>query len=192
MQIMKTINAVLLLPYAILMACGRTEPPAITTAPAAADFPTTAITTASAQASLTGASGSSVNGELRLTAQGSGVTIVGEMSGLNPRAEHGFHVHERGDCSAPDATSAGEHFNPGHMDHGPPTETARHLGDLPNIGADSEGRATVSANLADATLHDGGPNDLVGKAFIVHEKRDDYITQPSGDAGAPIACGIVR
>jgi Cu-Zn family superoxide dismutase len=78
------------------------------------------------------------------------------------------------------------------VDHGGPSSDTRHLGDIPNIEADANGTATVSATISGATLRDGGPNDLVGKAVIVHSKRDDYTTQPSGDSGARIACGVVK
>lgn len=118
--------------------------------------------------------------------------IVGEMSGLPPEAELGFHVHEFGDCSAPDASSAGAHLNPGQAAHGGPATPVRHLGDLPNLASDSSGNATVETTLTGATLRDGGPNDLVAKAFVVHERRDDHVSQPAGDAGARIACGVVR
>lgn len=167
---MKT--SLLLLCCAMLMACSPSEP--------------------SARSSLSGSSGSSVQGELHLTAVDGGVLIVGEMSGLPPDAELGFHVHEFGDCSAPDASSAGAHLNPGQSAHGGPATPVRHLGDLPNLASDLSGNAKVETTLTGATLRDGGPNDLVAKAFVVHERRDDHVSQPAGDAGARIACGVVR
>jgi len=157
---------------ALLMACSPREP--------------------SARASLSGSSGSSVQGELQLTAVDGGVLIVGEVGGLQPDAELGFHVHENGDCSAPDAESAGPHFNPGQSVHGGPATAARHLGDLPNLASDSTGIAKVETTLAGASLQDGGPNDLMGRAFVVHERRDDHVSQPAGDSGIRIACGVVR
>jgi Cu-Zn family superoxide dismutase len=164
--------ALLLLACAMLVACSPREP--------------------SARASLDGSSGSSAQGELLLTAVDGGVLIVGEMSGLRPDAELGFHVHEHGDCSATDASSAGAHLNPGQSAHGGPATPVRHLGDLPNLASDSSGKATVETTLTGATLRDGGPNDLVARAFVIHERRDDHVSQPAGDAGARIACGVVR
>jgi Cu-Zn family superoxide dismutase len=91
-----------------------------------------------------------------------------------------------------DAKSAGDHFNPTGAPHGAPASADHHLGDIPNINADSSGHATLAASITGATLRDGGPTDLVGKALVVHAQRDDYKTQPSGDSGARIACGVVR
>jgi Cu-Zn family superoxide dismutase len=184
----------LLIPSVVLFACSRAETPPAETA-AASMPPATAMEPASAMASLAGKSGMEVAGELRFVAAESGVTITGAINGLAKGTEHGFHVHEQGDCSAPDATTAGGHFNPAGVPHGKPTETtptAGHLGDLPNVMADDTGRATVNATIAGATLRDAGNNDLIGKAVIVHAKRDDYTTQPTGDAGARIACGVIR
>ena len=143
-------------------------------------------------AKLAGKSGSSVQGELTLAATEGGVAITGQITGLKPGTEHGFHVHETGDCSAPDAKSAGGHFNPSNVAHGGPTSDVRHLGDIPNIRSDASGNATVSATIPGATLRDGAADDLVGKAIVVHAKRDDYLTQPSGDSGDRIACGVIE
>ncbi len=185
-----------LIPLALLAACNRAEPPAATTpgeaaepaAPVATETPGTTM----AQAILASASGSQVTGQLNLTVGASGVIVAGELSGLTPNTVHGFHVHENGDCSAPDASSAGGHFNPGHVAHGGPETPARHLGDIPNVQSDANGNAVVNATVSGATLRDGGANDLFGKAVVVHARRDDYKTQPSGDSGDRIACGVVR
>jgi Cu-Zn family superoxide dismutase len=198
---MKLHPLLLLIPSALLFACSRAEtPPADTvTAPASAPAATTPTTMepASAMASLAGKSGKQVTGELRFTAVegGGSVNVTGAINGLTKGAEHGFHVHERGDCSAPDAGTAGEHLNPAGVPHGRPTTDAPssgHLGDMPNVTADDTGRATVNATIAGATLRDAGNNDLIGKAVIVHARRDDYTTQPGGDAGDRIACGVIR
>ncbi len=84
------------------------------------------------------------------------------------------------------------HFNPTMQDHGNPSMPPHHLGDVPNIKANNEGKADINARIEGATLGDGGPNDLVGKAFVVHEKVDDYKTQPSGNSGDRISCGVVE
>jgi len=188
-----------LVSLAVLTACNRAETPPATEAesPASLNEPLTpagAVSPAAAVVVLAGKSGSEVTGELDFAATDGGVSVTGEISGLTQGSEHGFHVHEKGDCSAEDATTAGEHFNPGQMPHGGPTMAAstRHVGDMPNIMADEQGHATINGTVQDATLRDGGPNDLIGKAVIVHEKRDDYVTQPSGDSGKRIACGVIR
>ena len=188
-------RALLLLPVALLFGCSRTESPASRAAEPTAAAPTAVAApepTATAQATLASASGSKVSGDLQFSAGPGGVAVTGRVTGLPASTLHGFHVHEYGDCSKPDARSAGEHFNPARVDHGGPSSATRHLGDIPNIEADASGTAAVSATISGATLRDGGPNDLVGKAVIVHSKRDDYTTQPSGDSGARIACGVVK
>jgi len=198
---MRTRLLVALMPCAILIGCGRAEAPGQDTA-ASAPPPTAAPTSLApdvtlpeaAVAKLEGRSGKAVTGELQFAPMEGGVTIKGEIAGLPPGSEHGFHIHETGDCSSPDAESAGAHFNPEHAQHGGPTVAVaeRHVGDVPNIKADAMGHAAVSASIPGASLHNGGPHDLVGKAVIVHEKRDDYVSQPGGDAGARIACGVIR
>lgn len=174
---------------AALAACARTEPPPPPETPAAVAAPEPVAT---AQAGLSGASGRGVTGEMNFSAGRGGVSVEGHVAGLPANTIHGFHVHETGDCSAPDATSAGEHFNPEQGMHGGPTTQNRHLGDLPNIEVDGTGNATVSATISGATLRDGGPNDLIGKAVVVHARRDDYVSQPAGDSGDRVACGVIR
>jgi len=186
---MKAHALALLIPCA-LIACSKKEPaPPLTDTTAAATAPEPLAT---AQATLAGASGSAVMGELKFAAGAAGVTVTGDLTGLSASTVHGFHVHETGDCSAPDAKSAGGHLNPSNAEHGGPSSDMHHLGDMPNVEADGSGHASVSATIGGATLRDGGPNDLVGKAVIVHAKRDDYTTQPSGDSGDRIACGVVK
>ena len=193
---MKAPLLALLIPLAVLAACSRAETPTVEAPATTAATPPAAEPSApqpvTATAKLAGASGSSVAGELQFTATEGGVAITGQITGLAPGTEHGFHVHETGDCSAPDAKSAGGHFNPANVAHGGPTSDVRHLGDIPNIQSDSTGHVTVSATIAGATLRDGAADDLVGKAVIVHAKRDDYLTQPSGDSGDRIACGVIQ
>ena len=145
-----------------------------------------------AVATLGPTEGQTANGRLLLTGDASGIRITGSIVGLAPNAEHGFHVHEKGDCSAADASSAGPHFNPFAAVHGKAESGVHHAGDIPNIVSDAQGNATVDVSVPGLTLGDGGPNDAMGKAIIVHEKRDDYATQPSGDSGARIACGTIN
>jgi len=149
---------------------------------AAAADPTKAI------AVLHSASGSSVSGTVTFTASGDTVTVVADISGLTP-GKHGFHIHEFGDCSAPDAKSAGGHFNPGNHHHGAPDAADRHAGDLGNIEADASGKAHLE--MTDKVMKLSGTDSILGHAVIVHEKADDLKTQPTGDAGGRLACGVI-
>lgn len=142
-----------------------------------------------ATATLGAASGSGVSGTVTFSEEAGGVRIYAMLTGLAP-GEHGFHVHETGDCSAPDASSAGGHFNPGGMDHGAPEADPRHAGDLGNIVADEAGNATYERVDAHITLGDG-PNSIIGRAVVVHSEPDDMTSQPAGNAGARIACGVI-
>ena len=128
-------------------------------------------------------------GEVTFTAESGGVHVVGTFSGL-VYGEHGFHVHEKGDCSAPDGTSAGGHFNPAGKPHGARDAAARHPGDLGNLKADPYGLARV--DFVDSTLSLSGADSIIGKAVIIHEKADDFATQPTGNAGARQACGVIE
>jgi Cu-Zn family superoxide dismutase len=178
----------------VLAACGRSEPTAnVPTAPADTGAPEAPPEPPPPQhrAELAATKGNEANGELVLTSMPDGVRIEGSISGLKADAAHGFHVHEKGDCSAPDASSAGEHFNPTSQPHGDPASAAHHAGDMQNLDADAEGRAAISTTVSGVTLGDGGSNDVVGKAIVVHQKADDYKTQPSGDSGDRIACGVI-
>jgi Cu-Zn family superoxide dismutase len=134
------------------------------------------------------ASNSQVKGTVTFTKSGDGVQIVADVTGLKP-GKHGFHIHEFGDCSAPDAASAGGHFNPTHKQHGAPTATERHAGDLGNLEADSSGKAHLQ--WTDPTMKLSGDESILGHAVIVHEKEDDLKTQPTGNAGGRLACGVV-
>jgi Cu-Zn family superoxide dismutase len=135
-----------------------------------------------------------VQGGFTLVNQGSAISIRGEITGLSPGKEHGFHLHEVGECSLPNFESAGGHYNPTQDPHGGPESDARHLGDLPNAKADEDGRATISVDVEGVTLvdKDGAPSEILGKAIVVHAMPDDYKTQPSGGSGDRIACGVIR
>lgn len=135
--------------------------------------------------------GNQTRGELRFAAVGDRIEVTGTISGLPDNSTHGFHVHETGDCSAPDATSAGGHFNPASTDHGRVGQGEHHAGDSDNITADADGNATVQGWLEGATVGDGAATDIVGKAVIVHADEDDYATQPTGNAGDRLACGVI-
>lgn len=143
-----------------------------------------------ASAKLEARSGSSVAGEVSFTPSGDGLLVRARLSGLKPNADHGFHVHDKGDCSAPDASSAGGHFNPGGTAHGHYGMGSHHAGDLPNIKADADGNAAYEARVAMLGL--SGANGIVGRAVVVHRDADDYKSQPAGNSGPRIACGVIH
>jgi Cu-Zn family superoxide dismutase len=133
--------------------------------------------------------GNSASGTVRFTQQADGVLVAARLSGLNRGQQHGFHIHEKGDCSSGDGMSTGGHFNPGGQPHGP-QDAAHHAGDLPALRADASGKVDASFSVRGLTIG-SGPNDIVGKGLIVHTAPDDYRTQPTGNAGARIACAVI-
>lgn len=173
-----------------------TAPAASTPAPAPAPAPlpppvSTSTAAGSAQAVLMPTQGNTAGGELSLAAEGTGLRLTGRLTGLSAGATHAFHVHEKGDCSDPAAESAGPHFNPDAQPHGNRDSGPHHAGDMQNLVADATGAANVDVLLADLELGTNGPRDVLGRALIVHAQPDDYTTQPSGNAGARIACGVI-
>lgn len=144
-----------------------------------------------AKVQLESRSSSTVTGTLTLQQKADGVRITGEVVGLSPASAHGFHVHEKGDCSAADASSAGPHFNPLAAPHGKMGAGAHHAGDMPNIVADQRGAAQVDILVPGATLTPGTAS-IAGRAVVVHRDADDYATQPAGNAGPRLACGVIQ
>jgi superoxide dismutase, Cu-Zn family len=145
----------------------------------------------SAKAALESRSGSKVTGKAVFTELPSGgVKAEVWIENATP-GTHGLHLHEKGDCSASDASSAGAHFNAAGNPHASPADKARHNGDLGNIeiGADGKGRLEITSDLLTVKP---GPNSVVGKSVIFHEKADDLKTQPTGNAGGRFACGVVQ
>jgi Cu-Zn family superoxide dismutase len=148
---------------------------------------------ASAIATLQPAPGGTASGTLNFAIDDGGVRMTGGITGLDPDTAHGMHIHEVGDCSAPDFVSAGDHFNPDAQPHGDRAGSGpHHAGDMPNVVADAAGNAKVDQRLEGLAIDSGGANDIVGKAVIVHAEPDDYSTQPSGASGARIACGVIE
>ena len=171
----------------VLAACASTAPSTPAAAQAAGKS-----TAHEAEVNLASASGSLVSGTLTLVPMGDGVHITGEVGGLKPGDSRGFHIHEKGDCSAVDASTAGGHFNPAAQAHGRSGHGAHHAGDTDNIVADAKGVARIDAHVTGVTLGGGAANDIAGRAVIVHAAADDYTTQPTGNAGGRIACGVIR
>jgi Cu-Zn family superoxide dismutase len=129
-----------------------------------------------------------IHGTVTFTPGADGVTVTAEIMGLKP-GKHGFHIHQFGDLSAPDGTSAGGHFNPGGHPHAAPDAEKRHVGDLGNLEADAAGKATMK--MVDKHIELEGANSVLGRAVVVHEKADDLSTQPTGDAGGRIGIAII-
>ncbi|MFJ4292308.1 superoxide dismutase family protein [Cupriavidus sp. NPDC089707] len=145
---------------------------------------------ARATATLQPKSGTNTAGTVTFQQQPGGVLMSASITGLPPNTVHGFHVHEKGDCSAPDAMSAGGHFNPGGKPHGQMTMPDHHAGDMNNITADANGNVRVGMLLPSLSVGTGA-NSVIGRSVVVHKDPDDYKTQPTGNAGGRIACGVV-
>ena len=143
--------------------------------------------TIKATAKLEPKSGSNVTGTVTFTKSGDEVQVVAEIQNLKA-GKHGFHIHEKGDCSAPDAASAGGHFNPTNRHHGGPVTTEHHTGDLGNIDADASGKVHFEWK---GKMSLSGADSIIGKSVVVHEKEDDLKTDPAGNSGARIACGVI-
>ena len=134
-------------------------------------------------------SGSSVKGKVTFENVKDGTLVKADVSGLEPSSTHGFHVHEHGNCTAANADSAGDHYNPKNKVHGGATGEHRHKGDLENLLADANGVAKYERTFAKGTLPVAS---LRGRSVVVHEKPDDLNSQPSGDSGARISCGVIK
>jgi Cu-Zn family superoxide dismutase len=136
-------------------------------------------------------SDSQVRGTVTFTELENGAIAVKlDLSGV-PEGIHGFHVHEKGDCSAPDATSAGPHFNPHGLHHAGPNDVERHAGDFGNVVAPASGIVKSELVMGGISLKEGAVDNVAGRGLILHAKRDDLTSQPTGDAGGRIACGVI-
>jgi Cu-Zn family superoxide dismutase len=175
------------------------SPPAAEASAAPADAPAAdAAATAAAPAAaprsievpIEAKSGSKLTGKAVLTETEGGVHVVLTLEGVEP-GEHGAHVHEKGDCSAPDGASAGGHFNPMSKDHGLPGADKRHLGDLGNITIGKDGKGSLDITAPGANLKATDTASFVGRAIIVHAKKDDG-GQPVGNAGGRVGCGVIK
>jgi len=130
-----------------------------------------------------------ISGTVTFTEEADGIRVQANISGLTP-GEHGFHVHEFGDCSAPDLASAGGHFNPTNKPHASPDAAERHVGDMGNLHADASGTAKLSYVDHEISLSND-ERSVIGRSVVVHARADDLKSQPAGDSGARVACGII-
>jgi superoxide dismutase, Cu-Zn family len=144
----------------------------------------------SATAQLVATKGSAVSGVVQFTQKGGMVLVTGEVTGLKPNAVHGFHIHEKGDCSSGDGISAGGHFNPNGKPHGSHDQAEHHAGDLPSLTADGSGVARLNFETSAISVGDGIA-DVVGRGLIVHRDPDDFKTQPTGNSGPRLACAAI-
>ena len=136
--------------------------------------------------------GSTVSGTVRFVPNGDGsVRVIGTVQGLSANTEHGFHIHDKGDCSSGDGLSAGGHFNPTQQKHGKFDQAAHHTGDLPSLRSDAAGNARIDYVSRSIAL-DGGATSVVGRGLIVHKDPDDYTSQPTGNSGARLACAVIE
>ena len=182
----------------LLAACGGESPPPMeqkSAAEPAAQQPQARQSTGStlrAIARMEPKSGSSVSGAVVFTAFEGPMVMGGVLDGGEP-GTNAIHIHEVGDCSAPDGTSAGPHFNPAGAPHGAPDDPdgQHHAGDLGNITFDEHGQARFDRVLGEGLTFEG-ETGIVGRGVIVHAKPDDFETQPTGAAGARIACGVIE
>ncbi len=145
----------------------------------------------SATAKLEPRSGSKVQGTVTFTQIGDVVRITGEITG-HTKGPKGFHIHEKGDCSAQDGMSTGGHFNPAKHKHGGPYDPVKHAGDLGNLVFNAEGVAKINFTVGDISVSKDKPDGIVGRAVIVHAVNDDFKTDPTGNAGGRVACGVIQ
>ncbi len=132
--------------------------------------------------------GNGVSGVVHFTSEGNKVLIEADVEGLEA-GKHGFHIHEYGDCSSPDGKSAGGHYNPDGNPHAGPDQKKRHMGDMGNLEADASGQAHYERQ--DDYIVLKGEKSIIGRAIIVHSGEDDLTSQPTGDAGSRVACGVI-
>jgi Cu-Zn family superoxide dismutase len=143
-----------------------------------------------AMAKLEPTRGNATAGTVMFQQMGEATMMHVRVDGLKPGGEHGFHIHDKGDCSSGDGMSTGGHFNPKGKPHGKHEDAERHVGDLPSLKADANGRVDQRFTLSGLTIG-SGETDIVGRGLIVHAMPDDFKTQPTGNSGARVACAVI-
>jgi Cu-Zn family superoxide dismutase len=148
--------------------------------------------TATAKATMEAASGSNVTGEVNFTAENGSVRFELSAENLTP-GEHAVHLHEKGDCSAEDASSAGGHWNPTMKPHGKRDGGhGFHKGDVGNMNVGADGKGTMQLTVEGWSIGGADSTNIIGKSVIIHEKADDFTTQPTGNAGGRLSCGVIK
>lgn len=145
----------------------------------------------SAMAVLEPTQGSMVRGAVDFVRKGGAVLVTANLSGFAPNSTHGIHIHEIGDCTARDAASAGAHFNPTSSDHGGTTGSKRHGGDLGNLTADANGNIAATVKVDGDIAFGNGADSIVGRGLVVHANPDDLESQPAGNSGTRLSCGVI-
>jgi superoxide dismutase, Cu-Zn family len=145
----------------------------------------------SAMAVMEPTQGSAVRGAVDFVRNGGAVVVTANLTGFAPNSTHGMHIHEKGDCTARDGSSAGAHFNPSASEHGGPTGSKRHGGDLGNFTADAQGNVMIAIKVDGGIAFGNGTDSIVGRGLIIHANADDLKSQPAGNSGARVACGII-
>ena len=145
----------------------------------------------SAGAQLQPRSGSNVSGNVKFTQIGDVVRVTGEITG-HTKGPKGFHIHEKGDCSDDKGMNTGGHFNPGNHKHGGPYDPVKHSGDLGNLVFNDAGIAKINFTVGDISVTKDRPDGIIGRAVIVHAGTDDFTTDPTGNAGGRVACGVIQ
>ena len=143
-----------------------------------------------AHAKLQAAESQTASGMVMFHQMDGHLMVHAKVTGLTPNSEHGFHIHDNGDCSKADFTSAGGHFNPSQQAHGM-QEGEHHVGDMPNLTADKMGNVNAKFMLHTASLTPDALNNVMGRAVIIHANPDDFKSQPAGNSGPRIACGVI-
>lgn len=161
---------------------GTPEPRPAKTGPASGIF---------ARALLQPKSGSKASGTVEFFKTKKGIRVKAVVAGTTP-GKHGIHIHEKGDCSSADAASAGAHFNPTGEAHGGPGVRPHHMGDLGNVFVEKDGRGELDLNLSADAAGFGGWDQLTGKSVVLHEREDDLQSDPAGNSGGRIACGVIQ
>jgi Cu-Zn family superoxide dismutase len=146
----------------------------------------------SASATLAPKSGNAtLSGQAKFTQTAEGVKLVLQLEG-SPPGQHGAHIHEKGDCGDAEAKNAGAHWNPEGHPHGAPPASSSHLGDLGNVTIDQDGKGHLELTSGDWAIGGGSPQDVIGKAIVIHADVDDLVTDPAGNSGARIGCGVIQ
>lgn len=188
---MKTIASLIgMCAILFVVSCGTDPSPGSSPSPAVPE-PDQTMSVGFVKAILKPLGDSGVSGVVSFSGTPSGVRVEADVNGLAP-GDHGFHIHEIGDCSSPDGKSAGGHFNPAEVPHAGPGAEAAHAGDLGNLKAHKDGHALKTIMSSRITLGDGAATDIMGRAVIIHADADDLTSQPTGAAGGRVACGVIE